>query len=67
MRALLWTLQVACACSLAVSADLDQDLLSSDWILSQVGGDTQASIQLPGSSLQALEAAGVVQDSLYRS
>ncbi|KAK9831681.1 hypothetical protein WJX74_005808 [Apatococcus lobatus] len=50
----------------AKCADLDQDLLSDDWVLSQVEGKVQFFTQLPGSSLEAVEAKGLVQDSLYR-
>ena len=66
MKAGLWLLQLAMACVAVASADQEEDLLSKDWILKQIDGDIQASIRLPGSSLEALEAGGSVQDSLYR-
>lgn len=66
MKAGLWMLQLAMACVSVASADLEEDLLSEDWMLKQVDGTFQASIRLPGSSLEALEARASVQDSLYR-
>lgn len=66
MKAGLWLLPLAFASVSVASADLEDDLLSEDWILKQADGDIEASINLPGSSLEALEARGSVQDSLYR-
>lgn len=66
MRAGSWSLQIYLAIMSAACVDLDQDLLSEDWVLSQVEGKIQLFTQLPGSSLKAVEAKGLVQDSLYR-
>lgn len=66
MKAGVWLLPLALASLSVASADLEEDLLSDNWFLKQLDGNVEKTISLPGSSLEALEARGSVQDSLYR-
>ncbi|KAK9861480.1 hypothetical protein WJX84_012387 [Apatococcus fuscideae] len=65
-RQLLFALASWLMLSLARSENFAYDLLTDQWLLSQVDGSIESAVQLPASSLEALEKQDLVQSSLYR-